>query len=255
VILFGGILLRLPKTLEREPLVDAVFEVRMGGSPQLADLLPGALFGQLTPRPTLQRLPAAEIPQPIRDQDPNLAFSPTIRLDWGNFAISFASRNLVIGCKLPYPKWPAFKAAILDIVTKVAQVGIIGPVERYSVKYINIIQAPTLAAQIAKINIAVRVGDVEAKEDHLSIQVHSNEGETLHIMSVMTGAYAGMLNGSTVFGAIVDIDSIRTATFPDFGIFAANLELAVESLRQENKMKFFSCLTEAAIQEMGPKYD
>lgn len=245
--------MKLPKTLEREPLVDAVFEVRMGGSPQLADLLPGALFGQLTPRPTLQRLPTAEIPQPIRDQDPNLAFSPVIRLDWGNFTISFGSRNLVIGCKLPYPKWPAFKAAILDIVSKVAQVGIAGAVERYSVKYVNIIQAPTVAAQIAKINMALRVGDVEAKKDHLSIQVHRNEGETLHIMSVVTGAYAQMLDGSTVFGAIVDIDSIRTVAFADFATFAASLEPAVESLRQENKIKFFSCLTEAAIKEMGPK--
>jgi uncharacterized protein (TIGR04255 family) len=190
--------LKLPKTLEREPLVDAVFEVRMGGTPQLADLLPGALFGQLTPKPTLQRLLAAEIPQPIRDQDPNLAFSPIIRLDWGNFTISFGNRNLVIGCKLPYPKWPAFKEAILSIVGKVAQVGIVGPVERYSIKYVNIIQAPTIAAQIAKINMAVRVGDVEAKDDHVSIQVHRNEGDTLHIMSVLTAAlYLGPSRTST----------------------------------------------------------
>lgn len=247
--------MKLPKTLDREPLVDAVFEVRMGGAPQLADLLPGALFGQLMPKPTLQRLPAAEIPQPIRDQDPNLAFSPVIRLDWGEFTISFGDRNLVIACKLPYPKWPAFKDAILGIVAKVAQVGIAGPVERYSVKYVNLIQAPTLADQIAKINLAVRVGDVEAKDDHLSVQVHRNEGDTLHIMSVVTGAQGKMPDGKIVFGAVVDVDSIRMAHFSDFGAFAAQLEPAVESLRQSNKIKFFSCLTEATINEMGPKYD
>lgn len=247
--------MKLPKTLDREPLVDAVFEVRMGGAPQLADLLPGALFGQLTPKPKLQRLPAAGIPQPIRDQEPNLAFSPVSRLDWGEFTISFGDRNLVIACKLPYPKWPAFKEAILGIVEKVAQVGIAGPVERYSVKYVNLIQAPTLAEQIAKINMAVRVGDVEAKDDHFSVQVHRNEGDTLHIMSVVTGAQGAMPDGKTVFGAVVDIDSIRTAHFSDFGAFAAQLEPAVESLRQANKTKFFSCLTEATINEMGPKYD
>lgn len=247
--------MKLPKTLDREPLVDAVFEVRMGGAPQLADLLPGALFGQLTPKPTLQRLPAAEIPKPVRDQDPNLTFSPVIRLDWGEFTISFGDRNLVIACKLPYPKWPAFKEAILSIVAKVAQVGITGPVERYSVKYVNLIQAPTLAAQIAKINMSVKVGDVEAKDDHLSVQLHRNEGDTLHIMSVVTGAQGKMPDGQTVFGAVVDIDSIRTTHFSDFGAFAAKLEPAVESLRQANKIKFFSCLTEATINEMGPKYD
>jgi uncharacterized protein (TIGR04255 family) len=246
---------KLPKRLDREPLVDAVFEVRMGGAPHMADLLPGALFGQLTPKPTLQRLPAAEIPQPIRDQDPNLAFAPVIRLDWGKFTISFGDRNLVIACKLPYPKWPDFKEAILGIVAKVAEVGMVGPVERYSVKYVNLIQAPTLAAQIEKINIGVKVGEVEAKDDHLSVQVHRNEGDTLHIMSVVTGAQGKLPDGNTIFGAVVDIDSIRTAHFPDFATFATSLEPAVESLRQANKVKFFSCLKVATINEMGPNYD
>lgn len=247
--------MKLPKALDREPLVDAVFEVRMGGAPQLADLLPGALFGQLSPKPSLHRLPAAEIPRPIRDQDPNLAFSPVIRLDWKEFTISCGDRNLVIACKLPYPKWPAFKETILRIVTEVAKVGVAGPVERYSVKYVNLIQAPTLADQIAKINMAVRVGEVEAKDDHLSVQVHRNEGDTLHIMSVVTGAQGKMSDGRIVFGAVVDIDSIRTAHFSDFGTFATKLEPAVESLRQANKIKFFSCLTQTTINEMGPKYD
>jgi len=245
----------LPKTLDREPLVDAVFEVRMGGTPQLADLLPGVLFSQLSPKPTIQRLPTAEIPQPVRHQDPDLAFSPIIRLDWGKFTISFGDRNLVIACKLPYPKWPTFKETILRIVEHVAQVGITGSVERYSVKYVNLIQAPTSVAQIAKINMAVRVGDVEARDDHLSVQVHRKEGDIIHIMSVVTDAQGMMPDGKTIFGAVVDIDSIRTAHFSDFGVFAANLEPAIESLRLANKIKFFSCLTEETINEMGPNYD
>lgn len=227
----------------------------MGGNPHLADLLPGALFGQLTPRPTLQRLPAAEIPQPIRDQDSNLKFTPTIGLDTELFTISFGDRNLVIGCKLPYPKWPTFKQAILECVSKVARVGIEGPVERYSIKYVNLIQAPTSSAQIAKINMAIRVGDVEATDDHLSVKVHKNEGDTLHIMSVVTNAEAKMPDGETIVGAVVDIDSIRNMHFADFGEFATRLEPELESLRQANKVKFFNCLTESTISEMGPKYD
>ena len=182
-------------------------------------------------------------------------FAPVIRLDWREFTISFGERNLVIGCKLPYPKWPRFKEAILDIVAKVAHVGIPGPVERYSLKYVNLIQAPTIADQIAKINMAVRVGEVEVKDDHLSVQVHRSEGDTLHIMSVMTGAQAVLAGGKHVFGAVVDIDSIRVAHFADFGAFESKLAPAVETLRQANKIKFFSCLTEAAVNEMGPKYE
>lgn len=245
----------LPKILEREPLVDAVFEVRLDGAPHMADLLPGILFGQLSPKPSIQRLPAAEIPQPVRTSDPNLAFAPVIRLGWRGYTISLGDRNLVIGCKLPYPKWPHFKDAILEITKIVAQVGIDGPVRRYSLKYVNLIQAPTIAAQIAKINMAIKVGDIAVKDDHFSVQVHRNENDILHILSVMTGAQGKLADGKRIFGAIVDIDSICTVDFPTFGAFAEKLEPAVEALRLANKVKFFSCLTDETVEEMGPKYD
>src|SRR5690606_24858904 len=96
---------KLPKILEREPLVDAVFEVRLKEAPSLADILPGFLFHELSPKPVLQRLPAAEIPQPLRAHDPNLQFAPILRLEWDQYFIAIGERNFVVSCKLPYPKW------------------------------------------------------------------------------------------------------------------------------------------------------
>ncbi len=72
---------------------------------------------------------------------------------------------------------------------------------------------------------------------------------------VWAGAQAQMPDGRQVSGAVVDIDSIRAVEFPDFVTFFTDLESSIESLRQANKVKFFSCLTEAAIQEMGPQYE
>jgi uncharacterized protein (TIGR04255 family) len=250
----GKSVTKLPITLDREPLVDAVFEVRMAGDPHMADLLPGALFGQLEPRPLLQRLPTAEIPQPIRASDPNLQFSPLIRLDWGNFYISIGDRSLVISCKLPYPKWAGFKAAILDINEKVAQIGLSGSVERYSIKYVNIIPGATIAEQLSRINFNLRIGAIEASDDHVSVQMHHNEDSALHILSVVTGASGELADGTQVAGVVVDVDTIRFADFADFEGFSQSLEADIETLRLANKTKFFSCLTDEAINEMGPTY-
>src|SRR5690606_40562520 len=65
---------------------------------------------------------------------------------------------------------------------------------------------------------------------------------TLHIMSVVTGAQGKLADGKQVFGAVVDIDSIRAVQFSDFGAFASKLEPAVETLRVANKIKFFNYL-------------
>jgi uncharacterized protein (TIGR04255 family) len=248
-------MLKLPKSLAREPLVDAVFEVRLNGSPSLADILPGYLFHELKPKPGITRLPAAEIPLPMRTSDPSLQFAPVLRLELEHFYIAVGDRNVVIGCKLPYPKWPTFKATILDIMNRIALVGIGGQVARYSVKYVNLIPGRTLAEQIAKIKMSIRLGIDEVRADQVALQVHRYEDDILHLLSVTIGAEGIMPDGSRVEGAIVDIDSIKTFEPQEFGKFARELDQSVEKLRQANKAKFFGCLTEDTIREMGPTYE
>lgn len=248
---------KLPKILQHEPLVDALFEVRLTGVPSLADILPGFLFHELAdPKPSVKRLPAAEFPQPMRVSDPVLQFAPVLRLEWKNFFISIGDRNVVISCKLPYPKWPNFKTAIIDIVKRIAKSGIDGKIERYSVKYVNLIKGATLAEQIAKIKMQITLGQVEVKDDPLNIQVHRTEGDIVHILSVIIGARGTLQDGQMASGAVVDIDSVRNINQQmAFDAFADSLEPALEELRQKNKEKFFGCLTDAAIQEMGPTYE
>lgn len=245
---------KLPIALEREPLIDAVFEVRLAGDPHVADILPGALYREYTNKPAIQRLPAAEIPQPVRASDPALAYAPTIRLDLGDFVVSLGDRNVVVGCKLPYPKWPRFKEEILKVVRIISEVGIAGQVVRYSLKYINLIESESIEKQIAKIKVALRIGDIEAKSDHLSIQLNVHENKTLHMLSVVTSASA-VIKGRRAYGVIVDVDSVRAVDFPDFASFENILEPELEELRQENKLKFFGCLRQETIDEMGPIYD
>lgn len=245
----------LPKILEREPLVDALCELRMEASTHLADILPGILFHKLEPKPTIRRLPAAEIPQPMRANDPALLYAPTQRLEWGNYVIAVGDRNVIISCKLPYPKWPNFKSIILEIVRLIAEVGVAGNVERFSVKYVNLIEAPSLAEQIAKIDLTLRIGTLEVNNDHLDMKVHHVEGDTIHILTVITGATARMPDGREAFGVVVDIDSIRNISPISFSAFAQDLDGELETLRLANKVKFFGCLKQETVDKMGPIYE
>lgn len=244
----------LPKTLEHEPLVDAVFEVRLNGVPPLADILPGFLLHDLGQGTKLIRLPAAEIPFPMRKEDANLQFAPIQRIEVDGFSILVGDRNIIVSCKLPYPKWSSFKPVILDVMSRVAKVGLPGSIERYSVKYVNLIQAPTYQEQIKKIAMNITLGDLEVSSEHINLQVHRREGEVIHILSIATGAN-GQIEGKPVSGVLVDIDSIRNVNVPDIQTFAENLEQGLESLRQSNKEKFFGCLTAETIEEMGPTYE
>ena len=245
---------KLPQTLAREPLVDAVFEVRMNGAPPLADILPGFLLHEFGKGAKVVRLPAADLPFPMRKEDPNLQFTPIQRVEVEGFSILVGDRNIIVSCKLPYPKWPNFKPTILDIMSRVAKTGLPGSIERYSVKYVNLIQAPTFQEQIKKIAMEIKLGDLEVSSEHVTLQVHRLEDDVVHILSIATGAN-GQIDGNAVSGVLVDIDSIRNVDVPDIQTFADGLADGLEALRQSNKMKFFSCLTAETIQEMEPTYE
>ncbi|MCY4265714.1 MAG: TIGR04255 family protein [Gammaproteobacteria bacterium] len=246
---------KLPQMLKQEPLVEALFEVRLSGNCPLADILPGFLYHELKPQPTIQRLPTANLPPPMRASDPNLHFTPVQQLEWENYFISVGDRNVQIRCKFPYPKWHKFKGTILKIIQQIAKFCITEKVIRYSVKYVNLIQAATLSEQMEKIKLAIKLGDIKVEADNVSLQVQRKEGDVVHILSVINNASSNITNEKTTSGVIVDIDSFRQLDNLDFSTFATNFEEGLEQLRQANKEKFFGCLTDRTIEELGPIYE
>lgn len=246
---------RLPIALENEPLVEAVFEIRFQLAESLADILPGFLLHELKPRPKITRLPPADMPKPIRDNDPGLRFAPTQKIELEKFVILVGDRNVVLSCKLPYPKWATFKSFIAEIMEKISQLELSLTVNRYSIKYVNIVPASTIAEQIKKVRVNLTLGDIDLKDEHFQLRLQKVEEDTVHFLTVAAGAEAKLSTGKNVVGIIVDIDSIRENLSISLSDFQAELPDRVERLRLANKIKFFSCITEEALEEMGPLYE
>jgi len=86
---------KIPIRLKKEPLLEAIFEIRFTGAKQsVAELLPGLIFKAMPEKyPETVRLPAADIPARILENDPNLKFVPKIRLQNQNQAIQLTFRT------------------------------------------------------------------------------------------------------------------------------------------------------------------
>lgn len=245
----------LPIILESEPLIDAIFEVRLSGASQLTEVLPGLLFSGSADRPSINRLPPADIPQPMRAQDANLSHAPIVKIEFGQYTVSVGDRNFIIGCKLPYPKWPAFKGIILSVIQQIVDSGLSAQIHRFSLKYVNLVEASSIEDQLSKVQLDVKVGSHEIRDRPLLIRTELLDNDAIHIISITSGAKAKFHDGHEAEGIVVDVDSIRNAAFQDFTSFQLGLDEEIEQLRQANKAHFFDCLTSAAIQEMGPKYE
>ena len=246
----------LPKEVKREPLLEAMFEVRLQDDPSsLADLLPGILFEKLEPKPTIRRLPAAELPQPVRANEPTLRFALIQNLDWKGYSVAIGDQNVVVSCKPPCPEWEYFKGTILKIVNLIREAGVGGSVERFSIKYVDLIEGNTLADQLGKIDLHVRIGSQDVSDCHFNVQVHHAEEDTSHICTATTGAIVTSPGGKESSGVVVSIDSIRQVEPQEFANFAAGLEPELERLRKSNKMRFFNFLKQDTINEMEPIYE
>jgi len=245
---------QLPKKLKNEPLIDAIFELRFSSRDSASNILPGFLFGALEGDKKIERLPAAEMPKQLRDSDPNLQFAPQVRLLWTDYVISIGDHNLSIGCKYPYPGWDAFKKAILGIINVVKGIPFIQTVNRFSMKYIDIIPSKGLQEQISLINTSIVIGGHVLEKEHFALRIDIPENETIHIVNITSSAVAKLQDGSTRNGIIVDIDTIADAKNQEFEQWIGELPEKLDIIHLANKKMFFKCLNPETIDSLEPVY-
>ena len=248
----------LPTKLGKEPLIDAVFELRFSTSAPAVNIIPGALYSQLSgigQVVTIEKLPISQIPETIRQADPNLKFLPVVKLDWQNYFILIGDSSICVSCKLPYPGWKLFRTAIAYIVGEVAKIGIVNAIERYSLKYVDIVPITEITRQIDGLNWDVRVGGHVLRAEVANIRVEIPRGNYLHLVSIQTAGVAEISGRPRVEGVVVDVDSICKVAELPLAQFIKDISDRLDGIHAENKAMFFECLTPATLEELEPSYE
>lgn len=245
----------LPKKLGKEPLIDAVFEVRFFSVVPASVILPGFLFNNLEGNKNVESFPVAQLPKPVRDADPNLRYAPLSRIDWDRFFISISDFSVSVSCKYPYCGWELFKSAISKIIDVLGESKIVGNVERYSMKYIDLIPSQDIQEKVAKINFDVSIANHRLEREQFHLRIEIPKDGFMHAVQLASSAQVVLHTGTKLEGLIVDVDT-----------FVSQYDASIQSLREEllgrleaihlaNKTMFFSCLTPQAIMQLEPIYD
>lgn len=246
----------LPKKLEKEPLVDAVFEIRFSSSTTASNVLPGFFFSKLGMKEwSVDNLPVSQVPSQLRSRDPNLRHQPIMRVNWDNFVILIGDTTLGVACKMPYLGWIKFSERIAKIVELLRDTGIVQTIERYSLKYIDIIEGETLAEQIQRINMDIRVGSHVVKEETFSVRIEIPHENFINVIQIAAPAKLTKPDGQVRNGILVDIDSICNYQTSDLSKFTDELSARLNLIHTENKKMFFNCLKQETIIYLEPIYE
>jgi uncharacterized protein (TIGR04255 family) len=246
----------LPTKLGKEPLVEAVCELRVSPAGALHTVLPGYLFAKFRDEiGATESLPAGMIPEVVRAQDPDLAYASIVRLEWRKYFVLIGSRSIAIACRLPYPKWPQFRTDALALFHSVLQSSLVRGIDRYSVKYVNFFpSADGKTGFTEMMDWSLRIGELTVARERTQLRVEVPSGDVVTVLTISSPAQVTGPHEPAKLGGVVDVDTVCNYVTNDVAAFDTELEVRLNHVRQINKQAFFDCLTQKSIDLMEPEY-
>lgn len=250
----------LPTRLRKEPLVDALFEIRFTTRlPAIANVLPGMIFSKLANESNIplhvERLPIADLPIQMRNSDPFLRFQPQVRVLFDGFNILIGDFTLNIGCKMPYPGWSEFKPRITSILDLLFNTKLIEKIERYSLKYVDVIDDNDLPDRVRRSTVRLSIADHEISSETFSVRIELPRSDYIHVVQVVSSATATISSGESRTGLLIDVDTIATPNITNVQHVIENIDLLLNNIHEANKAVFFDCISQEALEYLEPIYE
>lgn len=246
---------KLPTRLCKEPLLDAIFECRFITHFPLSTILPGILFSEFEGEKQLERLPQSEIPEPIRNSDPNLEYAPLVRIRLDNYNFLIGDRSIAISCNLPYKGWSDFKTIIIKLIEVLKKSELIDKVIRYSTKYIDLIESDDFSDQVNLANLSLKIGSHNLTKEPYQVRMETSVDGFINILQIISGAKVLMPDNSERQGVVIDIDTIKDTSDISFEELELDLDNALDHIHRINKETFFDCITQQTIARLEPEYE
>jgi uncharacterized protein (TIGR04255 family) len=192
-----------------------------------------------------------KLPKEIRDQDPILRYQPTLTLCGAANSIQVGDRVFSLST-LAYPGWTNFKALIESLIRATKDTGLVKEVERFSFRYINLIECEPSEKQLTLLNARIDFAGDSVLERGMQIRFERDEFGFTTVIPITPQTSAKLPQNKTVTGLLIDVDTLRQN--PKNYMMIRNALLLDEG-HSILKRTFFSLLTDATMDRLGEKED
>lgn len=240
-----------PRTLRKGPLLEAIFEARFTTViPAAGDVLPGLLYSTFREQyPSVEQLPLAGVPRKIRSTQESLIYQPSHRLHGGSRAVQVGDRVVSLS-STDYGSWTSFRSNVLEVLSALRATGIVGKVERFSFRYVNIIPMMPGEKQLSLLNLTCQLMGREPEEQGFTLRSEIKGNGLVTAVRITTNAVAKK-DAMEVRGLLLDIDTITMRPAPDF--FPSPDE-ALNEAHGVLEDVFFSLLAPQTLSRLDPEW-
>jgi len=243
------------ESLKTDTIYECAFELRFvaTGNPSAADLLPGILFRALRAQFTASRqLPFATVPLALRQQA-NLRYMPTTVLEGKELSVAFGPNVMVVSMPRPYQGWQSVRGRIMECVHAAIEPGLIGNVERISLKYVNLLTLGRTPFDLGQLKVRLELDDLVA-EGPVAIRSEIQRNDCIVVVDIVSGATVQVTRpqGESATGVILTVDAIKRGSFDN--TFSQQLPGLLDTVHRTEKEVFFSLLADETLKQLGPSY-
>jgi len=243
---------KLPTRLELDPIIEAAFELRF-----ISNYPSEAVFGiiyQIIQKEFSDMknipLPITQIPEAVRNLDPNLKYQPYNRLQSNFWGINVGPNVISFFVQNPYMGWLKWKDIITKILQKIIETGIFNVIERSGLRYINFIEKSVL--QVTNVDITIVGKKLDAQQTSLRTEFREdNYTETIQILNNASIT----IGNDQKFGSLIDIDIARDITSENTSSIYKEIENLLEESHAKAKSLFYNFLKEDYLNSLKPVYE
>jgi uncharacterized protein (TIGR04255 family) len=241
----------IPKKLKKEPLIEALFELRFTSEKNsVSDLLPGLIFEKLSDRfSKVEKLPASDLPAVVLN-DPNMRYVATIKLSGEEpYCIMIGEHVLSLCCSMPYTGWNSFLALIIELLNVVNKTSLITNTERISLKYSDVLEEKD-GFTLEDLKLDLQIAGNRIVKNPMQLRAELNDDNFINIMQIAYPSEVTLNTGKKFNGLLLVIDTI-SKKMPDN--FWTDPKVFLDTAHAVNKSTFLNLLKPETITRLEPE--
>lgn len=227
------------RKLKSDAIVEALFEMRFQ-----TRCLDEVVISRLLSKPDLKtaetsRLPIADLPAVIRQQDPNLAYAASLeaKCAGGTYKVRLGARVVSLHVYSPYPGGEKFKGLLEDLVCFLFDEFPEIEVDRLGFRYVNLVrEGQHHVSKPSDLKLKLSVNDQDLTNESM-ITFHDTKADHVITTKIASKPYiSGNLPSDTVLAIDIDVATSDAAKI----VNREAVEAWVDKAHFLEKEKFFS---------------
>ncbi len=196
--------------------------------------------------PEVTKLPVLQIPDEIREHDPNFKFKPLYKMVNEEVTLQIGHDVFAIHSPPDYIGWKRFSEIVFNLFEKIEQTRVFDAPISLVIRYLNFFEIDIFE----HINLEIRLKDSVFNSSNTIFRTEIQENGFLKVLQVANNATLGTSDTSRK-GSVLDISTV-VINPTDFFKNANTITTTAHELEKE---LFFSLLKPDFLTTLNPEYD